>query len=1684
MDDTTMYLDYVNSLGSLSFSPHSPELHDLVDYLNQTYELFDQKFGAVFDSEDDAVDDAVDKGSDKVWAVIHFDSLDIANHDIRYTIRMNHTKIPSTFQKFDPLEQGRDTQYMKYYWSGFLSLQRSINMYFVENNGTLDDLDSDLYYYEGCPFPTEDTEENEIYDHLDGVIGLYLVIATLLPLGRSAYHMSREDASGARSTFALMGLKPVTWLVSWAVVILTTLFFVALFLTCLLYGSLYENTSFGLTLLLLMLYLTNGALIAMALEPIVVRFPKCAIFLLPCTLVLLTLPSYIYYRDSWNENYGAKTATCLLAPSCFALANDIIVDYEKAGLGVDTENMYQRAFSFSTCLWMLSIDLVVYSVLAWYLDQVLTVRPGRGPRPFYFFLTPSYWMPSKFASDHSGRPDAPDHEKKHSNVLVEASRRSPSSTALAGLRGVSKVLDDGIISALDNIHVDLYEGEVAALLGRPRAGKSMLLKIMTGLVEPTKGHRWFASRARDVLAGESESIIGYCPEDDAVIPSLTVYDHVILAGVVKGVHPEAIEGRALHEIHAFDLWDERNTVAENLSSTNRRLLACACALIGDPLVVLLDEPTRGMGPRGHEVLCEALRKARGGKTVLFTTSDPDDAELLSDRIYVMNKGAMMAGGTSSFLKSRLGLGYRVECHIAQGTRPDLRGFAQVLLPIVPSALLESVAPDRERTASEAPPPNSYSAEGTGRADSLGPAIQIVIEDDSPAKDRSKNNKTPDPQQPAVTVRDSEGVPLGQGGVVSIRLQYQDGDKIRVLLEALEAHKADLNIQGWNVIMAPFRDVFSQLDAVADATAKSTPRRLRLPEFESRLSPFRQALSQIVVLASYRLRVFHRSRMDLIIKTVLPFMFVLVVLGILEVSVDTVGPSITLTAVSLYHHNVDVPYGQDSEPYAETTIEVLDQTLDHFHLESGNASVYIEDYLAATYYDHEHCRYGAYYFGDNTSQVYSWNPTGMFCAAMTGWSSGECKAFVEDSIGYSPPRYRYIPVFIYHNMSSHHAWPAYLGEEMQASYRESKGHLGARLETSVHALPLVDEEEDSNRDISRFGAIFLAFVFTLMPASYTTFVVHEGQWGCKLRQFLQRSGVPSGAYWLAAMLADLLIFVATSELVVALLDIFDWDEYTGKSERTGIMILLLFLYPLSALPYAYALAVCCKNAISSQISAALHGLLLGFFPLVVFQILRDLAGDGTDGAADSLSYVARILSPHFILGETLVDISKYYYDKELDGQDYDINDWDVTSRSLVLLTLHALAAFPLLLFMTWRQLVSDGDMPPVPRRFNRRSSKTHKQPLRQPTDHDVDMDDPEDVANERERALMIDSISMEGVVLLKDVSKVFRGNHGGAVLDVTVALGKGERFGVCGPEGSGKSTLLGLVAGVTPPTIGSITVKGLAAVNAGRFVGWCPDVDPVLPHLTGREMLHMVAMLIRPSVDSKDVQAAINPILDSFNLNSCADSQIAKYTVAQRRCLSIAMALLGNPRIVALDEPTRGVDLATRRCIWDVIQALPRAATVLVSSTSLHECERLCSRLAVMGQGRMRCIGTIHTLRSRFYDGYRLEIEAVNVDAVQQIVARDLPFVSLEKKTNRLLVFSFPKAINIIDVYKTLELMKNRSSGVPGRDGLGTGPITIQRFSVGLPSLSDALTSFLAKVEVCERRHSASSLQYPSSTKVL
>uniref|UniRef100_A0A8C9ZHS8 P-type phospholipid transporter n=1 Tax=Sander lucioperca TaxID=283035 RepID=A0A8C9ZHS8_SANLU len=492
------------------------------------------------------------------------------------------------------------------------------------------------------------------------------------------------------------------------------------------------------------------------------------------------------------------------------------------------------------------------------------------------------------------------------------------------------------------------------------------------------------------------------------------------------------------------------------------------------------------------------------------------------------------------------------------------------------------------------------------------------------------------------------------------------------------------------------------------------------------------------------------------------------------------------------------------------------------------------------------------------------------------------------------------------------------------------------------------------------SICVIFAMSFVPASFVVFLIQERVSKAKHMQFI--SGVQPLLYWVANFIWDMCNYVVPATLVIIIFISFQQKAYVS-STNLPVLALLLLLYGWSITPLMYPASFFFKIPSTAYVVLTSVNILIGINGSISTFVMELFGNNEIGGINDILKNVLLIF-PHFCLGRGLIDMVKNQamadaLERFGENRFRSPLEWDMVGKNLFAMAVEGVVFFIITVLIQYRFCIKP-------------STLTKLGPLGE---------EDEDVARERQR--IVHGLGHGDILELRQLTKVFKRKQKPAVDRLCVGIPPGECFGLLGVNGAGKTTTFKMLTGDTMVTSGEAFLAGKSILReidvVHQNMGYCPQFDSINELLTGREHLELYAVL--RGVPEKEVCDVAEWGIRKLGLLKYSDKAAGSYSGGNMRKLSTAMALIGAPPVVFLDEPTTGMDPKARRALWNCIHSIIKEGrSVVLTSHSMEECEALCTRMAIMVNGRFRCLGSVQHLKNRFGDGYTIILRVGGPDA--------------------------------------------------------------------------------------------------------
>ncbi|CAC5402030.1 ABCA2 [Mytilus coruscus] len=716
-------------------------------------------------------------------------------------------------------------------------------------------------------------------------------------------------------------------------------------------------------------------------------------------------------------------------------------------------------------------------------------------------------------------------------------------------------------------------------------------------------------------------------------------------------------------------------------------------------------------------------------------------------------------------------------------------------------------------------------------------------------------------------------------------------------------------------------------------------------------------------------------------------------------------------------------------------------------------------------------------GSNTEEFILYTQDALYRLHRYGaFSFGTNRSFIPKDFGKkSPTLFRKVAVKnaaqARYNHKGYHSVAVYINALNNAILRanlnpKTKGNPAAYGITVINH-PFNKTNNKLNLDFILQGSdvlisIFVIIAMSFVPASFVVFLVYERSIKAKHLQFV--SGMDPVVYWIANYVWDMCNYIIPAVCIVTILLIFQIPAYTTTSNFPAVVSLFL-LYGWSITPVMYPASFWFKEPSTAYIWLIVINLFTGITCIVCSFLLEIFSYDKDLEKVHVILKDVFLIFPNYCLGRGLMDIAFNEYKNEFyfkTGQ-YDLMKspltWEITGRNFVAMAAVGICFFLLTLLCEFRF-------------FIKRSQVRHSSAM-------PFFEEDEDVATERKRVMR--TSGRNDILRLENLTKVYKTRklgHHLAVDRLCLGVPAGECFGLLGVNGAGKTTTFKMLTGDITPSSGTAYLGRFSILRellqVQQSIGYCPQFDALFDELTGREHLRLYARLrgIPPTDENKVVEWAVRKLC----LTKDADKPSGTYSGGNKRKLSTAIALIGHPPIIFMDEPTTGMDPFSRRFLWDLILSLVKdGRSVVLTSHSMEECEALCSRLAIMVNGNFRCLGSIQHLKNRFGDGYTFSIrlKGPNYERSKQMVEnyirRNLADAVLKEHHFNMLQYGIGiDQVTVGDIFRKMEEIEK--------------DMDIEDYSVSQNTLDNVFINFVKQqVELVEQNDSVKKIRGHRST---
>jgi ATP-binding cassette subfamily A (ABC1) protein 3 len=542
------------------------------------------------------------------------------------------------------------------------------------------------------------------------------------------------------------------------------------------------------------------------------------------------------------------------------------------------------------------------------------------------------------------------------------------------------------------------------------------------------------------------------------------------------------------------------------------------------------------------------------------------------------------------------------------------------------------------------------------------------------------------------------------------------------------------------------------------------------------------------------------------------------------------------------------------------------------------------------------------------------------------------------------------VFIFNNQTSFQSSATFYTAYTTELIRKVDPEYNLRVYN--HPFPPTHDMDDISFLGDGFiGSLLVGMGCTFIPVGIIGLVMKEKEQNIKHQHVI--SGMSLWSYWTSYFMWDIIKHILPSVMIPVLTLLFDLQAFVDKDIKIYAQFLLILIFGFAIFPFTYASTfVFSKFTTAQYVTIGVHFLTGCALPSALYVMLFYKSLRNT---VKVLVWVFKVF-PNFCLGWGVMNIGSGKNIAALYELDEEMNPFNLQSAGgdILVLGIICLASTGLLIYAEYRSA-------------NPRSSKSSSSEPKQVSSLD------EDVQKEYIKAQNSDQRQVK--INIRGISKSFKTFT--AVNDLGFNVEDGECFALLGINGAGKTTTFKMLTGELHPSSGQIFIGGSDVTQeqskARTLIGYCPQFDCLNETLSVQEHLFLYSSL--KGIPKHLAPELVQDILTELDLQSYKKQLAGRLSGGNKRKLSVAIALIGNPTAVLLDEPSAGMDPGARKKMWKVLGKVKKnGAAVILTTHSMEEAEALSDRMAIMVRGQFKCIGSASWIKNKFGEGFEIEVK--------------------------------------------------------------------------------------------------------------
>ncbi|KAH6932227.1 hypothetical protein HPB50_003751 [Hyalomma asiaticum] len=1099
-------------------------------------------------------------------------------------------------------------------------------------------------------------------------------------------------------------------------------------------------------------------------------------------------------------------------------------------------------------------------------------------------LQPSYWFPPPKTSQLSPvRLDFSDERFEPA---------SPEAKPIVHVRQMS--VSHGAKDALKKVSFQAFDKQATLVVGRNGAGKTTLMNVIAGLQKPCCGHVFV--RGYDVVkdTNKARATIGFCPQRDLLFSDLTVWEHLLYFGTLKQMRPGKLRKAAEDMLVTASLEDYARTLVRQLKRGPAKRLGIAIATLSDPQLVLVDEPTSGLDRFNTRLVWDMLLSVRHRSALLVSTHDMTEADVLADRVVGLSEGIVVCNASPIYLKGLYGVGYRVS--LKKSTRTPFR--EQYALSI-----LRKYAPSAE-----------------------------LLEDN--------------PNQ------------------ATIGLHTVDSKNFHKMFSELEKVSVRLGIRSIGLTVSTLKDIYLKLTLASLSLVKMKERAQNLPADLANLITSRGTNPgdwlAVVQVVSLERCLFLRRRWatSLLLGWLLPLLLLVAAFQWMNADMLEQKPEPAAemrVPVSLHHHYPHAVTFLDDDGAAPRNLNEEGAEVDVYNSSAHRVLLReaVLDYVGYT----QHYVFGTVFRGHGQVHSYlvaskadvcipkAWfNPYAVLSSSLAvDLLSNAVLAFRA-----ADPAARFETTFVIHV-------PEVVAQGRV--HRSSRTGLGGKSRADSDAIMANDDPmtrlAEALSSMAHVWALLAPLALSLTVAVFVAFPSAESCSGFMQLQLM--TGMSGWTHCLANVWFDGLV---SGFMAIPVANTFAFYFRLEVASNDALLAIYACFSALAILS-AYAIAYCSRSVGTAYVTTFLIYALMGSLSMKACLFFSTTLG--SEEVWQACAAVPPCAVPVGVIKVIVLEWVRFTCDHmaatpventtALRVLCADVQDYRITQRTepfsgllkrpvdmccamldenappvlwspfelhpaAVGTELYFLSAYTLLLF-AYISCRNSG------RLFCTESAGHLDQPKLTS----------KDIQAKSEAQKESGKNASEDALVASDLHKWYDDAY--VVCGLSLQLKQDECLGLLGVNDCGKSTVVRMLCGLTSISIGECHMPDIQLSGSVRewqsHIGYCPQEDALMDVFTGNETLEFFARL--RGVPGHKVHDLTGSAASSADIGDNGLELCGTYSSGTRRKLSVAVAIIGCPRVAILDDATSGVDLIGRQYIYEVLQDITRTSACGVLFTS-------------------------------------------------------------------------------------------------------------------------------------------------------